>query len=191
MVEVRLFKESAPSIKNHGYATETIHGIQLPDREPIFFHGRFTSTPESNQPGELESASEVLDMREEAAERLAKFCLDHLQCEDGVDDFSCKTFVDYVGGFSDQVESLATFRRDYHVSDPAESMESGRPYVATSDTKVLHAMLGTKRPTHGLSITANGMPLEIIDVNTMHKMYKSHSVRLINNSVPSKSLPNK
>lgn len=185
MIEVKLLKESTPSVKSHGHVTETVHGIQLSDGEPILFNKRFTAAPESNQAGELEEASEILLMREEAAERLAKFCLDHLQGEESSGDFSCKTFVDYVGGFSDNVESRTTFRRDYRVSDPVDTMDPGQPYVTTSDTKILHAMLGTSRPTHGLSITGNGMPLEIIDIDTMHKMYKSNSVRLIHDSTPS------
>jgi len=38
-------------------------------------------------------------------------------------------------------------------------------------------MIGTKRPTHGLSITGDGMPLEIIDTATMRKMYGSSDAR--------------
>ena len=187
MAKVILFKEPTPSKKEHGHMTETVNGIQIPGQEPIFFHKRFTAQAGSEHPHNSSAAMytpEILTLREEMAKRLGEFCINYLLCEDG-DDFNCRTFVDFVGGYGDKMESRATFWRDYHISDPVKSMETGRSYVAASDTAILHAMIGTHRPTYGLSITQNGAPLELIDTETMHRMYHSKKVCAIYSTTPS------
>jgi len=128
MTEVTLFKEIQPSVKSHGYPTQTVNGIQLPGQEPVFFHKRFRTQSFADRLRELKDGrtTEVITLDPEAAKRLGKFCIDYLRCEAGSDDFNCKSFTDYVSGFSDEVEPVSTYHRHHHVSDisnPVDTLE--------------------------------------------------------------------
>jgi hypothetical protein len=190
-VPVLLLKEKSPRVKrvtagalSYSYNTQTVNAIKLPDEPVIAFHPQFTSGLIAKYFDEAidDPDIETVTLKESRASRLGKFCADFLTRDDKRF-FTCKSFMNFVCGFSDKVEPPQAVRQYSLIHSPATQLLAGEPYAAFRNYTVDHAILGTDRPDYGFSIMGQGGPLEVTSLSEVTRLYNPECMRRISGTL--------
>jgi len=156
---------------------DIVTGLQLP-------HSELISITSENMGSDLEyggANTYEMEFPDEISERLVSFYKQYF-AEKPPTEYDCHSFVAYVMGWHDTVDTMASLTRKYEFGPrPVERYEAGAAYAVMSGPDAgAHSLLGTSDPDKNLYIFGVNELMAITTHDATKKLYESENIVQIN-----------